>query len=118
MSITVSDWAKCCAQCGWIEPLNIEEIEGDETCTIAGVYAHREDCRAHQNGVEHELFMALWNARIHMEVNDVLSRRANESLTEAMTCYIKNQLGETSFFARREQDKFWEEQKPKGPSAQ
>ena len=107
MSITVSDWAKCCAHCGWIEPSNMEEIEADESCAIGGAYVHNEDCRAHQNGFEHELFMALWNARIHMEMNDVLLRRANESITVAMTYYIKNQLDETSFFVNREQDKFW-----------
>ena len=42
-----------------------------------------------------------------MEMNDVLLRRANESLTVSMTYYIKNQLDETSFFVNREQDKFW-----------
>lgn len=107
MSITVSEWSKCCAHCGWLEPSNIEDIEQDESCTIGGVFIHKEDCRAHENGVEHEMFMALWNARTHMKLNDVLLRRANESLTEAMELFIKNQLDESSFFVNREQDKFW-----------
>lgn len=107
MSITVSEWATCCAHCGWIEPSNMADIENDESCTIGAVYVHKDDCRAHENGVEHEMFMALWNARTHMEMNDVLLRRANESLTEAMTPYIKNQLDDSSFFVNRNADKFW-----------
>ena len=116
MSITVSDWATCCAHCGWLEPSNMSDIESDienniendESFTIAAaVYVHRDDCRANHNGVEHEMFMALWNARIHMEMNDVLLRRANENLTDAMKLYINNQLDESSFFVKREKDKFW-----------
>ena len=107
MSITVSDWAVCCAHCGWIEPSNIKDIENDESSSIDGVYVHSEDCRAHENGVEHDMFMALWNARIHMEMNDVLLRRANENLTDAMKLYINNQLDESSFFVKMEKDKFW-----------
>lgn len=107
MSITVSDWAYCCAHCGWIEPSNISDIESDDSCTIGAVYVHKDDCRAHHNGVEHEMFMALWNARIHMEMNDVLLKRANENLTDAMKLYINNQLDESSFFVNRERDKFW-----------
>lgn len=105
---TVSDWATCCANCGWLEPSNMSDIEKDLSCTIGAVYVHNKDCRAHENGIEHDLFMALWNARIHMDMNDVLLRRANESLTGAMIPYIKNQLNETSFFVNREKDKFWE----------
>lgn len=110
MSVVVSDWAKCCAHCGWIEPSNMDDIEGDESCTAGGVYVHKADCRAMHNGVEHELFMALWNARIHMKMNDVLLRRADESITDAMRLYINNQLDETSFFVNRESDKFWVEE--------
>lgn len=107
MTIVVSDLAECCAHCGWVEPSNMEDIENDESCTIGAIYIHKEDCRAHENGVEHGMFMALWNARIHMEMNDVLLRRANESLVEAMTPYIRNQLDSSSFFITRNHDKFW-----------
>ena len=104
---TVSDLAFCCAHCGFLEPDNIKEVEADESCTIGCVYVHKDDCRAHENGVEHDLFMALWNARIHMELNDVLLKRANESLINAMRPYIENQLSDDSFFVRKNPAKFW-----------
>jgi len=108
MSHVVSDLAHCCAHCGWIEPSNMDDIESDQSCTIGAVYTHKSDCRAHENdGVEHKMFMSLWNARIHMEMNGVLLRRAEESINEAMTCYIKNQLNDDSFFVNRESSKFW-----------
>lgn len=107
MSIEISDWAECCAHCGSIEPSNMDDIANDESCTIGAVYVHKDDCRAMHNGVEHNLFMALWNARIHMQMNDVLLRRANENITDAMKLYIKNQLAESSFFVNSESDKFW-----------
>lgn len=107
--IAVSDWATCCAHCGWLEPSNMQEIENDESCTIGAIYVHGAECRAHENGTEHDMFMALWNARIHMEMNDVLLRRAEESLNSAMIPYIKNQLTEDSFFVNRELSKFWED---------
>jgi len=104
---TVSNLASCCAHCGWLEPENIKDIENDESCTTGCVYVHRDDCRAHENGVEHDLFMALWDARIHMEQNDVLLRRANEELTDAMRPYINNQLSDESFFVEKNPSKFW-----------
>ena len=104
---TVSNLAFCCAHCGFLEPANIEEIENDESCTVGCVYVHKDDCRAQENGVEHDLFMALWNARIHMELNDVLLRRANENLINAMRPYIENQLSDESFFVKKEPSKFW-----------
>lgn len=107
MSVTVSDWAFCCAHCGWIESSNMKEIESDESCTIGAFYTHNSDCRARENVVDHKMFMALWNARIHMDINDVLLRRAEESLNDAMIPYIKNQLSSDSFFVNKEPSKFW-----------
>lgn len=107
MSITVSDHAKFCAHCGWLEPLNLEEIENDENCTVGGAYVHKEDCRAMECGHEHGLFIALWNARIHMQMNDVLLRRANESIVDAMRPYIKSRLNEDSYFVKCEPTRFW-----------
>ena len=106
-SITVSDWAKCCAHCGWLEPDNIRDLENDESCTLNATYSHRPECKAVLNVVEHRMFIALWNARIHMEMNDVLLRRAEESLTEAMIPYILSRLDGSSFFVNQEPDKFW-----------
>ena len=102
---TVSDLSYCCAHCGWLEPDNIKDIEEDDS--IGCVYVHKDDCIAHENGIEHDLFMALWNARTHMESNDVLLRRANENLIDAMRPYIKNQLSDESFFVRKNPSKFW-----------
>jgi hypothetical protein len=105
---TISEFAKCCAHCGWIEPSNIDEILNDFTSSVGGVYVHNEECIAMENdGVEHDLFMALWNARTHIKINDFLLPRAKDSLERAMTAYIKNQLNSESWFCIREQDKFW-----------
>ncbi len=104
----VSEWAFCCAHCGHIEPSNMAEMEADESCTIGAVYVHNDDCRARECGVEHDMFMALWNARTHMEMNGVLLSRANESLCDAMTPYINRRLTDSSFFVIKNQcDQFW-----------
>ena len=108
---TVSDWATCCAHCGHIEPSNLVEIEADKSCTVGAVYVHKDDCKAHECGVEHDMFMALWNARTHMELNDVLLRRADESLCDAMTPYINHRLTDSSFFVVNNQhNQFWKEE--------
>lgn len=107
-SIAVSDWAECCAHCGWLEPTNMQEIENDESCTVRAVYEHLPNCEPVLNKVEHGMFMALWNARTHMKMNDVLLRRAEASLTDAMKPYISDMLDESSFFVNQEPDKFWE----------
>lgn len=104
---TVSDWSVCCAHCGFIEPSNLEDIEADETCQTSGVYVHKESCRAHECGLEHDLFMGLWNARIHMQMNDVLLRRINEELAQKMKPFIEKRLNDDSYFIKCEPSRFW-----------
>ena len=104
---TVSDWAVCCAHCGFIEPSNLEDIESDETCMTGGVYVHKDDCCAHECGLEHDLFMGLWNARIHMQMNDVLLRRMSEELAQKMKPFIEKRLNDDSYFIKCEPSRFW-----------
>ncbi len=98
MAEVVSDWAFCCAHCGWLEPDNLADIEKQECGEIMAVITHQGECTVKDNPDAHELFMSLWNARTHMEMNDVLLRRIDENTRESMQKYVNENLNEKSYF--------------------
>lgn len=107
--VTVTDWATCCAHCGFIEPSNMADIEADESCTTGAVYVHKKECRAMECGVEHRLFMSLWNSRTHMVMNDMLLNRINEEINKGLKPFIDARLTKDSHFIKSEPSRFWED---------
>ena len=98
MSTVVSDWAECCAHCGWLEPNNMAELDQDESCTIVPIIVHKVGCGVAHHPEAHELFMSLWNSRTHMEMNEVLLRRIDENTREVMQKFVDRHLTEESYF--------------------
>lgn len=98
MAEVVSDWAFCCAHCGWLEPDNLTDIEKQECGEVMAVFTHKDECKVKNVPGAHELFMSLWNARIHMEMNDVLLRRIDATTREPMQNYVNENLNEESYF--------------------
>lgn len=97
MNNTVSNLASYCANCGHIEPINLDDFHKSD-CTIGLVYVHDDKCMVMDNAMAHDMFIALWNAETHMRDNDALLRRASESLTEAMQPFIDEYLNESSHY--------------------
>lgn len=82
---TVSNESFYCAHCGHIEPTNLNDvIEGNAN---SFVYAHKESCGAINDSIAHDMFVALANSMTHMRMNDALTSRIEDHITNSMAAF-------------------------------